>query len=107
MPGRIARAIAVRTALEVRLEDAADDVDMVEHVRDALEHALARLGDLAFGQLCRGRVDHVAGPGVVASKHAALAQRIQTHFRLASQYNGIPADITSRPASTRLPNFGP
>ena len=29
------------------------------------------------------------------------------HFFRATQYKGMPAAMTSKPASTRLPNFGP
>src|ERR1051325_4868297 len=40
---RVARGVAMVPPFQVRLEDAVDDVAMVERVHDVLEHAPARL----------------------------------------------------------------
>src|SRR5882672_793204 len=70
---RVARAIAVIATFEMRLEDAIDDVVMVERVDHVLEQRLPRLGRFARGQRSDGVEDQLVRPSVVAREHLRLA----------------------------------
>src|SRR5258706_680397 len=70
---RVAGAVAVRPALEVRLEDAVDDVVVVQRVDHVLEQRLPRPGRLARRQRGERLEDQSVRPRVVAGEHPCLA----------------------------------
>src|SRR5258706_16328817 len=69
----IARLEAMLASLQMRLEHAIDDIDVIERVQHALKHALARLRGLAFRQPGDGFVYQFVRPGVVTREHAGIA----------------------------------
>jgi hypothetical protein len=73
MVGRVARGVVVATAFEVRLEDAVDDVVVVQRVNHVLEHAAPRLRRLAFGQGGHRFEDALVRPRVVARERPGVA----------------------------------